>query len=242
MATDTNVETLVLNRMTKAQYDAATKSTTELYLVPDSSISVYFGTSASTASASAKVATCSGFVLETGATIIIHFTYGNTHNGSTTLNVNGTGAKTIRRVDSDNVRYYWSAHELVQFVYDGTYWQMVQKSIATTSYCGLTKLSTSVSSTSTALAATPSAVKKAYDLANSKQDILTAGNNITISDNTISATDTTYSAGDGISITNNVISTTTQPFQYQVISEDNYQALVDAGTVDTDTLYFIKES
>lgn len=34
----------------------------------------------------------------------------------------------------------------------------------------------------------------------------------------------------------------TPDFSYQVISEDNYQALVDAGTVDNDTLYFIKES
>lgn len=34
----------------------------------------------------------------------------------------------------------------------------------------------------------------------------------------------------------------TPEFSYQVLSEDNYQALVDAGTVDADTLYFIKES
>lgn len=36
MATDTNVTSLVINKMTKAQYDAlSTKSDTELYLVPD---------------------------------------------------------------------------------------------------------------------------------------------------------------------------------------------------------------
>ena len=34
----------------------------------------------------------------------------------------------------------------------------------------------------------------------------------------------------------------TPEFSYQVLSEDNYQALVDSGTVDNDTLYFIKES
>ena len=49
------------------------------------------------------------------------------------------------------------------FVYDGSYWELVSKSTATTSYYGLTKLSSSTSSTSTALAATASAVKAAYD-------------------------------------------------------------------------------
>ena len=72
---------------------------------------------------------------------------------------------------------------------------------ASTSSYGITKLSTSTSSTSTTLAATPSAVKAAYDLANSKQDALTAGTNITISGTTISATDTTYTAGTGLDLT-----------------------------------------
>jgi hypothetical protein len=45
---------------------------------------------------------------------------------------------------------------------------------ATTSAYGITKLSTSTSSTSTTLAATPSAVKAAYDLANGKWTAVTA--------------------------------------------------------------------
>lgn len=49
---------------------------------------------------------------------------------------------------------------------------------ATTSKYGVTKLSSSTSSTSTTLAATASAVKAAYDLANKKQDKLTSGTNI----------------------------------------------------------------
>lgn len=49
---------------------------------------------------------------------------------------------------------------------------------ASTSAYGVTKLSSSTSSTSTSLAATPSAVKSAYDLANGKQDKLTSGTNI----------------------------------------------------------------
>ena len=49
---------------------------------------------------------------------------------------------------------------------------------ATTSKYGVTKLSSSTSSTSTSLAATASAVKAAYDLANGKQEKLTSGTNI----------------------------------------------------------------
>ena len=49
---------------------------------------------------------------------------------------------------------------------------------ASTSAYGVTKLSTSTSSTETNLAATPSAVKAAYDLANGKQAQLVSGTNI----------------------------------------------------------------
>jgi hypothetical protein len=57
---------------------------------------------------------------------------------------------------------------------------------ASTSKYGVTKLSSSTSSTSTSLAATASAVKSAYDLANGKQDALVSGTNIkTINNNSI---------------------------------------------------------
>ena len=49
---------------------------------------------------------------------------------------------------------------------------------ASTSKYGVTKLSSSTSSTSTTLAATASAVKSAYDLANGKQDKLVSGTSI----------------------------------------------------------------
>lgn len=59
--------------------------------------------------------------------------------------------------------YQWRANQIVLCVYDGTSWQVVDKGTATTTYYGLTKLSSSTSSTSTTLAATASAVKAAYD-------------------------------------------------------------------------------
>ena len=140
---------------------------------------VYYGTCTTAASTQAKVVTCSDFVLETGAVITVKFTNAQTYNGTATLNVNGTGAKNIARVGTTTTtRYYWSAGEVVDFVYDGTNYVMEGKGVATTTYYGVTKLSSSTSSTSTSLAATPSAVKSAYDLANSKQDALVSGTNI----------------------------------------------------------------
>lgn len=123
----------------------------------------YYGTCATAAATVAKVVTCSGFVLETGATIAVKFTYYNT-GVSPTLNVNSTGAIAIKQYGSTAAStYMWRSGEVVLFVYNGSYWELISKSTATTTYYGLTKLSSSVTSTSTTLAATASAVKQAYD-------------------------------------------------------------------------------
>lgn len=139
----------------------------------------YYGTSSTGASTSAKTANITGYTLEEGNTIFIKFTNANSYNGTATLNINSTGAKNITRVGTTTTtRYWWTAGEVVGFIYDGTNYVMIDKGSATTTYYGLTKLSSSTSSTSTALAATPSAVKAAYDLANSKQDEITSDNKL----------------------------------------------------------------
>ena len=123
----------------------------------------YYGTCATAAATVAKVVTCSGFVLETGATIAVKFTYYNT-GASPTLNVYCKGAIAIKQYGSTAAStYMWRSGEVVLFVYNGSYWELISKSTATTTYYGLTKLSSSVTSTSTTLAATASAVKQAYD-------------------------------------------------------------------------------
>lgn len=72
----------------------------------------------------------------------------------------------------------WAAGEVLDLVYDGTSWIIVDGAIADEETYGYTKLSDSISSTSTNVAATANAVKTAYDLANSKQDALVSGTNI----------------------------------------------------------------
>lgn len=117
---------------------------------------------------SAKVADLSSgdFELKTGVSVDVRFTYTNSA-GAPTLNVNDTGAKAIKMYSSTAPStYMWQAGTVVSFTYDGTYWLMQNGTQATTTYYGVTKLSSSTSSTSTSIAATPSAVKAAYDLAN----------------------------------------------------------------------------
>lgn len=123
----------------------------------------YYGTCATAASTVEKAVTCSGFTLKTGSRIAVQFTYTNSAS-QPTMNVNSTGAKYICSIHGTSVNTgIWRANEVVDFVYNGTYWIALGVTVASTSNYGLTKLSSSTSSTSTTLAATASAVKAAYD-------------------------------------------------------------------------------
>lgn len=172
-----------------------------------SGVSVFYGTCATAAATAAKVVVCEEFTsdhLVEGTVINVKFTYAQTYNGAPTLNVQSTGAKNVKRVGTTNAaRYEWLAGEVLQFVYDGEYWMLEDGGIATTTYYGATKLSSSTSSTSTALAATASAVKAAYDLADGKQDALVSGTNIkTVNGNSLLGSgDLTISGGSGVSYT-----------------------------------------
>lgn len=119
----------------------------------------HYGTCTTGASTKAKVVTCVGFTLVTGARIYVKFTNAQTYNGQVTLNVNSTGAKNVcQKGTVASVRYEWQAGEVIAFIYDGTNWLIENGAPATTTYYGRTKLSTSLASTATTLAATPSTV------------------------------------------------------------------------------------
>lgn len=85
-----------------------------------------YATCSTAAGTSAKVATCSGFVLYVGASVTVRFNSANTST-SATLNVNGTGAYPIRALSATGTApvNFWKAREAVTFVYDGTYWLIV---------------------------------------------------------------------------------------------------------------------
>lgn len=144
-------------------HDAASTSAAGFMSAADktklNSISSYYGTCDTAAATQAKIVTCSNFVLETGAHIRVLMTNAQTYNGAPTLNVNGTGAKTVRHISGTNApRYIWSAGELVDFTYNGTYWIIHERALATTTYYGVTKLATSATSTSTSVALTPASL------------------------------------------------------------------------------------
>lgn len=125
---------------------------------------IAMGTCETAADVDEKVATVPGdFELKTGAVVAIKFTNYNTVQ-QVKMNVNGTGAKYI--VTYNNYlppTYAWKPNQTVLFIYDGVYYVGLALSTATTTYYGLTRLTSSTSSTSTTLAATASAVKAAYD-------------------------------------------------------------------------------
>lgn len=57
----------------------------------------------------------------------------------------------------------WQANAIVEFIYDGTYWQMAVPQNASTTYQGTVKLNDTLTSTSTTQAATANAVKQLND-------------------------------------------------------------------------------
>lgn len=127
------------------------------------SAGIAYATCSTASATAAKVAVCTGFKLTTGATVLVKFSNTNSA-ASPTLNVNITGAKPIVAYGTTAIQAYaWKAGQTVMVVYDGTSWVALVQSWATTTYYGITKLSSSTSSTSTTLAATASAVKAAYD-------------------------------------------------------------------------------
>ena len=99
---------------------------------------IYSGTCSTTGSTAAKTVTVSpdGFTLTTGAVVAVYFSYANSAS-SATLNVNGTGAKTIRMADNVlSTSRVWNnyQYQTILFRYNGTYWCEVGTSRIPISY------------------------------------------------------------------------------------------------------------
>lgn len=176
MATEKQISNLVINKVeSQAVYDHMASNNLvnedELYLIEntgdDSGGGVFFGTCMTAAPTNEKVVTTQqgNFKLEVGATVYVQFNTASTST-ATTLNIDGTGAIAVQTSATNRLMANQIAPKsVVGFVYDGTVYRMLDGAIATTTYYGVTKLSSAVNSISTATAATSSAVKQAYDLA-----------------------------------------------------------------------------
>lgn len=98
--------------------------------------STLYGTCATTPETAAKIVTCAAFdALVEGVTIHVKFTYANSTT-SPTLNVNSTGAKTIKC--SGGLLPKWEIGDVVSFTYDGTNWVMNDAYYENTMYSTLT--------------------------------------------------------------------------------------------------------
>lgn len=149
---------------------------------------IWYGTCTTASATAAKVVTTitGDFTLKQGATVYVLFNTDNTSTSRITLNVDGTGNIAVNLNSTNGMTAYQiAAKQVICFIYDGESFRVQGGSLATTTYYGLTKLSSSTSSTATNMAATPSAVKAAYDLANAAvpvsggtmTGVLTAQNN-----------------------------------------------------------------
>ena len=121
-----------------------------------------YGVCSTTAATAAKTVSITGFVLATGSMVTVKFTYGNTASYPT-LNVNGTGAKTVYRDASSYYPMDLAANDVVSFVYDGSYFRMLDIPDASTTRAGKVQLSNTLTSTSTTMALTAAQGKALND-------------------------------------------------------------------------------
>ena len=113
--------------------------------------SSYYGTCSTAAATGAKEVTCENFELTAGKRIVVKFTNANSASAPT-LNVNNTGAKTIKSygTTAGTLTNRWQAGAAVDFVYDGTNWLMTDPAVATGNAFGVVKATTLNGSANTA--------------------------------------------------------------------------------------------
>ena len=96
--------------------------------LPDGSIydikgaTTYYATCSTAAATATKEITLSNFTLETGTRIIVTFTYENTA-AAPSLSINEATAVSFY-LNRGNAAL-WDAGETCEFIYDGTYWNLI---------------------------------------------------------------------------------------------------------------------
>ena len=134
----------------------------------ESSVSnvVYYGTCSTAAATAAKTTNIANFPesLYTGMRVSVKFDYAN-GKANPTLSINGGTAVSIKRygttAPSTSAASSWNAGAVVDFVYDGTYWQMVAWN--NTTYSSMTDAEISAGTGTTARIITPARLKTAIE-------------------------------------------------------------------------------
>lgn len=98
---------------------------------PPDGAGVWYGTSSTSEGTAAKTTAIDNFKLVKGAVVNVNFSTANTVEGSITLNVNSTGAKTVYFEGGSTSGHplLWQANEILTFVYSGSYWYCVGRDL-----------------------------------------------------------------------------------------------------------------
>ena len=84
----------------------------------------HYGECSTAAATAAKTVACPGFTLSKGASVTVKFTVANTASG-VTLNVNGTGAKSVRYQGTAISPEVLQAGKIYSFVYTGSVYECI---------------------------------------------------------------------------------------------------------------------
>lgn len=126
---------------------------------------VYYAVCNTASATQIKEVTINGITsLYEGLSLRIKFANYQNYDGQPQLKLNNLSAINICRYGTYAAdRYEWRNGEVVDFVYDGANWLMVDAGTASRNYWGITKLSSETDSTLENIAATPAAVKAVAD-------------------------------------------------------------------------------
>ena len=133
----------------------------------EAGLMVPYGYCTTGASTVAKTVTVSPAITEltAGLCIAVKFQYANTSTNPT-LNVNGLGAKAIKRYGTTaagtSAAANWNANSVVMLVYDGTYWMLADWN--NTTYSGMTDAEYQAGTSTTNRLITPARLKAAVEL------------------------------------------------------------------------------
>lgn len=132
----------------------------QIDLSPFAKHSIYYGVCTDSGT-NRNVTVDDSFTLTEGVIVIVKFA--NAFNTGIKLNVNGSGAKTVKNADGGSTNYILCRpNQTAPIVYNGTDW-IFGFANASTSYPGMVRLDNTHTSSSVVLASTAKALKDVYD-------------------------------------------------------------------------------
>lgn len=188
-------------------------------------------TGSTTSAKTTESNTPAGFVLYNGATVTIKF---NNANSTTTptLNVNNTGAKTIKSYTGATLtaaEYTWPAGAAITFTYDGSYWRMQDGGALQAKADAVTSANSASNSATLALNSASTASTKAGEAATSANN---AANSVTAASNSAIQASNSATAASGSATAASGSATAAQAAQAAAIEAVDWTASIEITTIN----------